>query len=273
MPELPEVEIIRRKLAPQIIDTSIVSIRFRRQDLRIPIPKDLKKRVVGYKIIDVRRRSKYLLVDFANDQTLIIHLGMSGRLFFTSSNRTYDKHDHVLFDLSNGKHLRFQDPRRFGILTVCETPDLDNHKLFSHLGLEPLSDEFTGKRLYLICKRSTSPIKNFIMNAKYVVGVGNIYANEALFLSQIRPSRRGFRVTKTEAYQLCANIKRVLAESIEMGGTSFRDYVDPYEQPGLHQLHLRVYDRENQPCRACQMPIKRIVQSNRSSYYCMNCQK
>lgn len=273
MPELPEIETIRTALEPQIINRIMKKVTLRRPDLRFAIPKKLPKKVQGSPITAVHRRSKYLLIDFKNGQTLIVHLGMSGRLFFTDKNREYDKHDHVLFDFNEGKHLRFRDPRRFGLLDICKTKHLANHKLFKNLGVEPLSDDFTAECLLNFCKKSSAPIKSLIMNANNVVGVGNIYANEALFLSGILPTRLGKKITLSEASVLCANIKKILLASIKLGGTSFRDYVGISEDPGLHQLSLKVYGREGEKCKVCGQKILRVVQSNRSSFYCAKCQK
>lgn len=272
MPELPEIETIRTALEAQILAKKIQRTVLRRPDLRHVIPKDLPERIKLSPVCALRRRSKYLLIDFRNGETLIIHLGMSGRLYFAEKERDYDAHDHVLFDFEDGKHLRLRDPRRFGLLEICKTSELDQHKLFLHLGEEPLNEEFTPETLYQFAKKSDSPIKLILMNAKNVVGVGNIYANEALFFSGVRPTRRGVKITVDEADRLCHNIKKVLRESIAQGGTSFRDYVSTNEEPGFHQLHLSVYGRENEPCRVCGRLIKRVIQSNRSSFYCPQCQ-
>jgi len=273
MPELPEVETICRSLSSRIKSLTLTDIELKRLDLRYPIPKEIINLFINQKIISVNRRSKYILINFDNDHTLIIHLGMSGRLFFTDKNCKMDKHDHVLFDFKNKIHMRYRDPRRFGFISYVKTCELNAHKFFSHLGPEPLSEIFDGDHLYDSCHHSLSPIKSVIMNASVVVGVGNIYANEALFLSNIRPQKKAHRVSKKSYGLLCKNIKKVLAESIKLGGTTFRDYVNTDQEPGLHQLYLRVYNRENKPCKTCQTHIKRVTQSGRSSFYCPECQK
>lgn len=272
MPELPEIETIRKKLFARILTLKMSSIELRRADLRIPIPIQIKKIFVDVAIQNVRRRSKYLLIDFENLWTLIIHLGMSGRLFFTSPERVLAKHDHVLFNFKGGKQMRFCDSRRFGLVTVCKTQKLPGHELFNHLGVEPLSDDFDENQFYPICQKSVSPIKNLLMNAQRVVGVGNIYANEALFLSGIRPQRRANRVSKNEVKKLCQAVKHVLLKSIESGGTTFRDYVDVDEKPGLHQIQLKVYGRAGALCTVCGFVIQKTVQTNRSSFFCPKCQ-
>ncbi len=273
MPELPEVETILRKLSPHIQDAVIKTVSVRRPDLRFPIPKNLSLLLQKARVTSLTRRSKYLCIHLSNQQTLIIHLGMTGRLYICEADRKLEKHDHVLFDFTNGKHLRFLDPRRFGFVDVAATDTLKQHKFFSDLGVEPLSDDFSPDVLRQICSGKQSPIKSVLMNAKHVVGVGNIYACEALFLAGISPLRLAHSLRTQEIQNLCRVIKKVLQDSISSGGTSFRDYVDVDEKPGLHQISLKVYQRESEPCLVCGKPIVRVVQANRSSFYCKNCQK
>lgn len=273
MPELPEIETICRKLTPRLKNKKFTQITRHRNDLRIPIPQDLSITATKSQIKKIHRRSKYLLMDLANGVTVIFHLGMSGRLFFTDKKTPRDKHDHVCFDTEDGLHLRLRDPRRFGLLTTCPTSQLAQHKLFKDLGCEPLNPEFNARFLHALCRKTQTSIKAFLMNAKNIVGIGNIYANEALFLSGIKPSRATQKITAQDATNLCGNIKHVLNRSIELGGTTFRDYVDSDGKPGLHQLELYVYGREGQPCKKCQTPIKRVTQNNRSSFLCSRCQR
>lgn len=272
MPELPEIETIRRKLCPRIVRQSIASVVLRRADLRVPVPSQIKKILVHVPVQGVRRRAKYLLIDFENLWTLVIHLGMSGRLFFTSPERVLGKHDHVLFNFVDGEQMRFCDPRRFGLITVCKTKDLSRHVLFNHLGVEPLSDDFNEDYFYNICQKSACAIKTLLMDAHRVVGVGNIYANEALFLCGIQPQRRSNKISKTEVKKLCQAVKDVLLKSIAAGGTTFRDYVDVDEKPGLHQIQLHVYGRTGELCLVCRSAIQKIIQTNRSSFFCPKCQ-
>lgn len=273
MPELPEIETLRTALRASIVNQTISAIHVRRRDLRFDVPRDLSQRFKQSTVVGVRRRSKYLLIDFDHGYTLIVHLGMSGRLFLTEASRSLDKHDHVTFDFAHGLHMRFRDPRRFGLIDYCDTSRECEHRLFQHLGFEPLDDEFQAQQLMEFCAHSKSAIKSLIMNARNVVGVGNIYANEALFASGLHPATLGCDVNKRSATVLCEQIKTILKNSIALGGTSFKDYVSLNEEPGLHQLHLRVYGQEGRPCPQCQSPIQRLIQSNRSSFYCAVCQK
>lgn len=273
MPELPEIETICRKLTPQLRNKKFSNITVYRSDLRVPIPQDLTITATKSQIQKIHRRSKYLLMDLANGLSLIFHLGMSGRLFFTDKKTPRNKHDHVYFDTEDGLHLRLRDPRRFGLLTTGATAQLFDHKLFKNLGCEPLSSEFNGRFLHTLCQKTQTAIKSLLMNAKYIVGIGNIYASEALFLSNLKPSRITQKITAEDAANLCDNIKSVLNRSIARGGTTFRDYVDSDGKPGLHQLELFVYGRGNQPCKKCHTPIKRVTQNNRSSFFCPQCQR
>jgi len=272
MPELPEVETIRSKLAPVLVGQHIRSIVVRRADLRQPVPNDLAERLLGQCLLAIRRRSKYLLFDFASGDSLILHLGMSGRIYFTPIDAPLHKHDHLLFDFLGGQHLRFRDPRRFGLALLHRTSELETHPLFSKLGPEPLSADFDAVVLFGLLRASQAPVKTVLMDATKVVGVGNIYANEALFMAGIRPSRRANRVTKAETCRLHMAIKNVLKTSIEAGGTTFRDYVAPDESPGLHRLALAVYDREGQSCLQCGDKILRATWGQRGSFYCSRCQ-
>lgn len=273
MPELPEIESLKRGLAPKLIGSRVAHMTLKRADLRYPLPPDLATAFMGRTVLALRRRSKYLLLDFDNAQTLVVHLGMSGRFFFTAAESALDKHDHVLIDLEDGRHLRFRDPRRFGMMFFCETAKLFENRFFKHLGVEPLETEFSEGFLFDIAKKSHTPIKSLLMNAGHVVGVGNIYANEALYLSGVRPTRQAFKITRTEATQLVQNVKLTLSESIAAGGTTFRDYVNADQKPGLYQVHLHVYGREGEPCLRCATIIKRVVQAGRSSFYCPRCQR
>lgn len=271
MPELPEVETIRQKLIPHILNKKISHIQVRRFDLRIPLPQEVLN-FVNATVIRIHRRSKYLLIDGSHGQTLLIHLGMSGRLFFCDPELSFDKHDHVCFDFSEKKHLRFRDPRRFGLITCCDSQHLNEHPLLRHLGPEPLENSFNHKWLYQMCQTSQAPIKNVVMNAKNVVGVGNIYACESLFLAKIHPQRPAKTLTPQDTKRLASAIKKVLEESVKMGGTTFRDFVDANQMPGLHQVNLTVYGCENRPCKKCDTKIKRIILAGRSSFFCPTCQ-
>lgn len=273
MPELPEIETLKRKIEPRLMGVCLTAVTLLRPDLRFPITTGIGATLKNQKVTTVGRRSKYLLIGFANNKTLIIHLGMSGRLFFTTKERALDRHDHVLFDFADGLHLRFRDVRRFGCVLMEGTNRLAGHPLLCNLGVEPLGPSFNAAYLWPLCSHSGTTIKSLLMNSKHVVGIGNIYANEALFKSGIRPTKKARTITKPACANICARVKEILGASIASGGTSFRDYVDVDEKPGLHQLNLMVYNRAGKPCRICNTPIKKIVQTGRSSFYCPRCQK
>lgn len=272
MPELPEVETVRRGLEPALTGQTIRSVELRRKDLRIPFPVDMRTRLEGAAILTVRRRSKYLLVETGKD-TLIIHLGMSGRILLEKHGYLAKKHDHVLLGFSDGTLLVFNDARRFGLMTLCPTAELDNHKLFAELGPEPLSDDFSAEYLHSALKARNSPIKTALMDAKLVVGVGNIYASESLFRSFIHPARKTSSLTKKEASLLVPTIREVLQEAIDSGGSTLRDYVRSDGDLGYFQHKFRVYGRENKPCLTCATPIERLQQQGRSTFFCPRCQR
>jgi formamidopyrimidine-DNA glycosylase len=271
MPELPEVETTRRGIAPHITGQKVSDVIVRHHQLRWPIPRGLKKRLLGHKINSVARRAKYLLLGFDHG-TLILHLGMSGSLRIIKANIPAEKHDHLDIALNNGKTLRLTDPRRFGaVLWTKENPE--EHELLAHLGPEPLSDAFTSELLYQRSRKRNSSIKQFIMDGKVVVGVGNIYASEALFLAGISPKRIASKVSRARYDKLTATIKQVLTAAIEQGGTTLRDFVGGDGKPGYFAQQLNVYGRGGEACHVCGTAIKQIVQGQRSSYYCSACQR
>jgi formamidopyrimidine-DNA glycosylase len=268
MPELPEVETTLRGLKPVLDSSPIAHIETRVPKLRYPIP-DVSH-VSNVSVSQAYRRSKYIVLDFNNQHSCLIHLGMSGRLVL---NQPPKKHDHVIFHMNDGQHITLNDPRRFGMFLYEPTPCMQTHKLLTSLGPEPLTDAFHAEYLYTQLKRRQSPIKVVLMDAKLVVGVGNIYANEALFRCRIRPTRKACSITKAEAAQLCTEIKLVLDEAIHAGGSSLRDYVQSDGKLGVFQYNFFVYGLENTPCQVCTTPIRRITQAQRSTFYCPNCQK
>ncbi|MBX2882826.1 MAG: bifunctional DNA-formamidopyrimidine glycosylase/DNA-(apurinic or apyrimidinic site) lyase [Granulosicoccus sp.] len=269
MPELPEVETTRRGIEPHVLDHTIESIKVYQKQLRWPIPTTLK-RVTDHNILGVGRRGKYLLLSTVPG-TVIIHLGMSGSLRISEPDNPLRKHDHVEFLLSNGVILRYHDPRRFGCI-LFHPGDPHDHALLRDLGPEPLSTNFDGEHLFRQSRKKKSAVKNFIMDSHVVVGVGNIYASESLFLSGVRPGRAACRVTREQYQLIAANIKRVLDYSIKMGGTTLRDFVNSDGEPGYFKQRLNVYGREGSPCRQCQTTIKNKTIGQRSSFYCPNCQ-
>ncbi|MEO0413928.1 MAG: bifunctional DNA-formamidopyrimidine glycosylase/DNA-(apurinic or apyrimidinic site) lyase [Verrucomicrobiota bacterium] len=275
MPELPEVETTLRGISPWVVGETIQDLEIRNRSLRWPIPDIIGSSLVGQTIDSARRRGKYLLLQLSGGGTLIIHLGMSGSLrVVTKDDSDWRKHDHVGLTVSSGKELRFHDPRRFGCWLYSapgEAPE-ECHALLNELGPEPLGDDFNEAYLWKKCRDRKVAIKQLIMNSKVVVGVGNIYACEALFLAGISPRKAAGRVTRKKIGLLVDAIREVLGDAIEMGGTTLRDFLNAEGEAGYFKQELRVYDRENEICRTCDAEIKRIVQSNRSTFYCSACQ-
>lgn len=270
MPELPEVETTRRGLSPHIVGRKLVGLTFRRANLRWPIPTDQLSLLKGESLLDIERRAKYLLFRFQSG-TIIGHLGMSGSMRIVSSATPVKTHDHVDLEFSDDITLRYHDPRRFGaILFTADSPE--NHPLIASLGPEPLANEFNGSYLYDRSRKRSTNIKTFIMNSEIVVGVGNIYASEALFMARIRPTTAAGRISRLRLGHLVDSIKQVLAHSIEQGGTTLRDFVNSDGAPGYFKQQLAVYGKASQKCIHCQTPIKVIKQSGRATYFCPNCQ-
>ena len=269
MPELPEVETTRAGIAPFIEGRSIERVIVRNRALRWPVPRGLEQRLAGQRIETVSRRAKYLLLQLA-DTALIIHLGMSGSLRFLPEETPAGTHDHVDWIFTNGT-LRLNDPRRFGCVLLTAQPG--THKLLANLGPEPLGPDFTAKYLYAACRGRKVAIKQLLMNAHVVVGVGNIYASEALWRAGIHPGRAAARISPSRIATLVAAVREVLAESIAEGGTTLRDFVQSDGRPGYFRISLNVYERGGQPCRHCATPIRRTVQGQRATYYCPRCQR
>jgi len=268
MPELPEVEVTRRGLAPHLVGQVISAVTVREPRLRWPITRAVRA-LAGRKMRGIRRRGKYLLVD-CGDGHLILHLGMSGSLRLVRPGTPAGKHDH--FDLLAGDWcLRLRDPRRFGAV-LWTRGDVDRHPLLAHLGIEPLSAALTGARLHQLSRGLRIPVKQFLMDAKRIVGVGNIYASESLFRAGIDPRRRAGKVSLQNYGALAAAIKGTLRAAIKAGGSSLRDFVGSDGESGYFQNRALVYDRAGMPCRRCGAPIKRIVQGARATYYCPRCQ-
>jgi formamidopyrimidine-DNA glycosylase len=225
------------------------------------------------RILDLRRRSKYLLIDVEGDSTLVIHLGMSGRLTVTPADRRRQPHEHVGFRLEGGERLRFRDPRRFGLALALPTAGLADDPHFAGLGREPLDPPLTGPQLAAIARGLKAPVKAFLMDASRLVGVGNIYASEALHRAGIHPRRSVGRISAAGWERLAAGVVAVLVQAIREGGTTINDFADGAGIAGEFQVSLRVYDREGESCPRCRTPIRRIVMSNRSTYYCPRCQR
>jgi len=269
MPELPEVETSRRGIEPHIAGTRISKVIIRNRSLRWPISKSVDQNLVGRTVGSVTRRAKYLLIN-TQDGSAILHLGMSGSVFIVNRDTPAGVHDHVDIEFSSGKTLRFRDPRRFGSLHWSKEPL--QHKLLKTLGPEPLGDDFDGTCLWSQSRGRRVSIKQFIMNAHVVVGVGNIYASEALYMAGINPRRAAGRVALQRYDSLAAAIKEVLANAIKAGGTTLRDFYGGDGEAGYFQQQLEAYGRQGEPCRRCNTPITAIVQGQRSTYYCKRCQ-
>jgi len=271
MPELPEVETTRRGIEPWLVGRRIEKLVVRERRLRWPVPRGLPARMANARIRSVGRRGKYLLIG-TDAGSLILHLGMSGSLGIFDSGSPPLAHDHFDLVLDSGRCLRFNDPRRFGCLLFTAGPP-ERHKLLAGLAVEPLSDAFTGEALWRRARGRRTSIKAFIMDARSVVGVGNIYASEALFRAGIRPGLAAGRVSERRMRSLVQAIKAVLQDAIGAGGTTLRDYVNPEGQPGYFRRKLFVYEREGKPCRRCRTPIRRFTQGGRSTYWCPTCQR
>lgn len=271
MPELPEVETTLRGIEPYVVGQRIREVIVRNRNLRWPVPDSIHD-LEGQVVRRGSRRGKYILL--SSDQgTLLLHLGMSGSLRVSSPDQPWKKHDHFAFTTDQGRQIRLHDPRRFGAALWMED-DAQAHPLLAELGPEPLSSEdFHVDYLHEHCQGRTAPIKAVIMDSHTVVGVGNIYACEALFMAGIRPDREAGKVSRSRLAKLVEAIREVLQASIEMGGTTLRDFVNEKGEPGYFQQTLRVYDRDDQPCRACSATVQRIVMSNRSTYFCPRCQR
>ena len=274
MPELPEIEVLRRSLEPHLVGDTIERSLVRDPRLRVRVrPGELAKRVTGRAILALRRRSKYLLIDLDGEQTIVVHLGMSGRLTLVPAAEPEEPHEHVAFYLRSGRRLRLRDPRRFGMVLALPTALLPSDRHFAGLGVEPLSPEFGGAVLATAAAGRRGPVKSFLMDARIVVGVGNIYATEALFRAGIHPTRSVARVSPARWERLAAVIVEVLSQAIEQGGTTLNDFADGQGNGGYFQVSLSAYGREGKPCPACGTAIRRIVQGGRSTFYCPRCQR
>lgn len=270
MPELPEVETTKQGIKPHLEGQIITRIIVRHPVLRVPVPENLEALCSGKQIKAVLRRAKYILIQLTTGY-ILIHLGMSGHLRIISKDTKPEKHDHIDVILSNGFALRFCDPRRFGLfLYLAENPH--QHPLLSHLGPEPLSEDFNSEYLYQRARNKTQAIKSFIMSNEVVVGVGNIYATESLFLAGIHPKTPTKNISLQAIHSLTKQIKQVLQQAIEAGGTTLRDFYAFDGKPGYFSISLKVYGRKNQPCFHCNHPIEALIIAGRNSAFCPLCQ-
>jgi formamidopyrimidine-DNA glycosylase len=268
MPELPEVETTLRGIEPYVADSVVERLSVYNGSLRWPVTQGISDIVKGQRVLSLSRRAKYLLLQLEHG-SMMIHLGMSGSLRLADVNAERRKHDHIEMHMSNGKCLRYHDPRRFGAWLWSE----NGHSQLDHLGPEPLTDEFSGERLFDLSRKRKIAVKPFIMDNKTVVGVGNIYASEALFRSGIRPDRAAGRISLQRYDLLAGHIKDVLGSAIERGGTTLRDFVNGNGEPGYFQQTLRVYGRGGQPCSHCEKPLSEMRLGQRSSVFCSHCQR
>ncbi|APE41974.1 DNA-formamidopyrimidine glycosylase [Sulfitobacter alexandrii] len=283
MPELPEVETVRRGLAPAMEGAVIERADVNRPDLRWPFPAGMAERLTGQRVDRLRRRSKYLLADLQSGESLLIHLGMSGRMLvsgdplgrFVHEHPAPEKHDHVVLHMANGARITFNDPRRFGAMDLMRTAEAERHKLLALLGPEPLGNTFNEAHLAAALKGRNTPIKAALLDQRIIAGLGNIYVCEALYRGRIHPARKAGRISARRVAALVPIIREVLSEAIDAGGSSLRDFRQADGELGYFQHNFDVYGRENAPCRTpgCTDVIRRIVQSGRSSFYCPTCQR
>lgn len=274
MPELPEVEVLKRSLEPHLAGDWIEKVEVRNPSLREPVDVVRLRRLArGRQVVGLRRRSKYLLIDLSGGSTAVIHLGMSGRLTLVPADEPVELHEHVAFHLRSGRRLRLRDPRRFGVVFAVPTEELAGDPHFAHLGVEPLEPGFSGGTLSGAAAGRRGPVKPFLMDAGVAVGIGNIYATESLFRAGIHPARSVSRISAARWERLAEAAMAVLRQAIAQGGTTLNDFADGEGNSGYFQVSLSVYGREGEPCPACSTPVRRIVQAGRSTFYCPRCQK
>ena len=277
MPELPEVETVRSALAPVVTGQQVTAVYLGRKDLRWPLPEALDKRLTGCRFAAPTRRGKYVLMPTDNGQVLLIHLGMSGSIRIHDAKPELARHDHMMLTVDAAddghRYIVLNDPRRFGWVDLFAAGDMDTHKLLSGMGPEPLGNAFSAAHIMTVFANRKSPVKNALLDQRLIAGIGNIYACEALFKSGISPRRRAGSITAGRAEKLAHAIVTVLRAAIAEGGTSLRDHVQPGGEIGYFVQKLAVYGRDGLPCVTCETPIRTIVQSGRSSFYCPTCQR
>jgi formamidopyrimidine-DNA glycosylase len=276
VPELPEVETVVRGLRPHLEGATLREVEVRRPDLRQPFPPDFARRLTGRRVVSLSRRAKYIMATLDDGVQLLAHLGMSGRMVLhTGPPPTRGKHDHVVFITDRGAHIVFSDPRRFGLMTLIEVGEADSHPLLCHLGPEPLGNAFGGPLLVDRLRGKKTPLKAALLDQRVVAGLGNIYVCEALFHAGLSPRRQAHTVGPVRAERLAVAIRDVLQAAIAAGGSSLRDYVGSSGELGYFQHNFSVYDREGQPCPACDCgrAVQRIVQSGRSTFFCAHRQR
>lgn len=283
MPELPEVETVRRGLLPAMEGAVISEARINRPDLRWPFPDRMAERLTGRRVLALRRRSKYILADLDSGETLLIHLGMSGRMLisgdplgqFLHNHPAPEKHDHVVLDMENGARITFNDPRRFGAMDLLDTATAETHKLLASIGPEPLGNDFNEPYLVAAFKGRNTPVKSALLDQHIVAGLGNIYVCESLFRAGIHPKRKAGQIAAPRVASLVPVIRQVLTEAMQAGGSSLKDFRQADGELGYFQHTFKVYGQEGKPCTTpgCNAQIQRIVQSGRSTFYCPSCQR
>ena len=277
MPELPEIEVLRRSLERPLVGDRVDRVEVRSPALREPVDRRrLARDVAGRQVEGLRRRAKYLLIDLEGARTLILHLGMSGRLTLAAGSAPTEEHEHLVFRLASGRKLRFRDPRRFGLVFSSPTGRLAADRHFARLGVEPVgpgSEAFSGAYLRRVAGGRRGPVKTFLMDSKVVVGVGNIYASEALHQAGIHPLRSVARIAPARWDRLAAAVGAVLESAITQGGTTLNDFADGEGNPGEFQVSLAVYGREGEPCPRCGAAVRRTVLAGRGTFHCPHCQR
>jgi formamidopyrimidine-DNA glycosylase len=273
VPELPEIEVLRRSLEPLLVGDEIRALVSLSPKLREPLDRAAFEGLVGQRVVALRRRSKYLLIDLSGVQTLVVHLGMSGRLTLVPGSTEREPHEHLRLALASGRALRLVDPRRFGVAFVADSVRLPDDPHFVGLGPEPLEPGFDGAALAAAARGRRGPVKPFLMDAGVVVGVGNIYACESLFRAGIHPNRSVARISRARWDALAQQVVTVLGDAIRQGGTTLNDFVDGRGEGGYFQVSLAAYGREGEPCPRCGAAIRRRVHANRSTFYCAKCQR
>ncbi len=273
MPELPEVETIRRGLVPLLVGRRILAVTVRERRLREPIAVRGLAKLRGATITGIRRRSKYLLLDTDAQLTLLVHLGMTGQLWVSDAQRPRQAHEHVMIALDDRRQLRFADARRFGLVRLLKSDLLHRDPRLKGLGPEPLDASLTAEVLTKVTRGRKKPVKNFLMDTRSIAGVGNIYACEALYRCKVSPRRPVGKIGSPVWEEILASLREVLNEAITAGGTTLRDFLNADGEAGYFAISLRVYDREGKPCRRCGTKIRRIVQAGRSTFFCPRCQR
>jgi len=272
MPELPEVQTIVNGIEPYLLNKKIIHCNVHVKKLRWELQNDLVENIIGSKILNISRRAKYIIIS-GEKFYLTIHLGMTGTLRIAKKNDLKKKHDHLEIYLSSNLILRFNDPRKFGMIFFSDSSPLLSNRLLVNLGPEPLDSEFNYKYLYSISRNRNVAVKSLIMNSKIVVGIGNIYASEALFLSKIKPQKTSKKLSKKNCQDIVSSVKKVLRKAIKKGGSTINDYINVDGEKGYFQYDFKVYGRTKKPCHICQSDILQIKINQRSSFYCKKCQK